>query len=111
VSSEEYVEAAIDECTRLEALLSGSERIIPVRIELKELFVVLYEATMYVIDPLGDCFGKVVDPEAISALETKLKTKEFGVVAPYLTALEGPGDRTFLETFSLEYSTRYLTKH
>jgi hypothetical protein len=109
VSSEEYVEAAIDECTRLESFLNKSSRVIPVRINVKELLVVQYEGTDYVIDPLGDCYGKVTDKEGLMALELKMKTKEFGAVHPFLVPLEGPNDRQFLEYFSLDYSLEYLS--
>jgi hypothetical protein len=108
VSSEEYVEAAIEECALLETFISQSERIIPVRINLKELLVAQFEGVSYVIDPLGDCFGKIVDQTGLTALETKMKTKEFGVVQPFLVPLEGARDREFLERFCLEYSLEYL---
>jgi hypothetical protein len=109
-SSEEYVEAAIETCALLEKLLEQTSRTIPVRIELKELLVVEYEGVSYVIDPLGDCFGKITNEDALTALETKTKMKEYGVVHSHLVPLGGSLDRIFLETFSLEYDIRYLPR-
>lgn len=107
-SSEEYVAAAIDECTRLEELLEETDRTLLVKIDLKELLAVQYEDVRYVIDPMGDCFGKITDEEAVTALEMKMKMKEFGLIGPHLQPLKGVKDRTFLEKFSLEYSLQYL---
>jgi hypothetical protein len=97
------VDEAIEECTRLEALLEKSDRIVPCQIGIKEVCLVQMHEQWYVIDPQGECYGKVLDNYNL-----KVKTKEYTDITGTIVHLEGSIDRQFLEEHNLSYSTMYL---
>jgi hypothetical protein len=66
----------------------------------------MYKGQYYVIDPLGECLGKVSGEERIREIDMKLKTKEYFDVEGNIERLIG-SDKHFLETFCLGYSTRH----
>lgn len=96
------VEEAIEECTRLETLLEKAERIVPCQIGFKEVCLVSVNDKWYVIDPQGECYGKVLDNPNL-----KVKTKEYNDISGSILPLEGSVDRQFLEFHNLIYKTMY----
>lgn len=101
------VDEAMEECSRLERLLEDTEKTIPCRIGMKEACLVVYKDVPYVIDLLGECYGKIGDASAMSSLSLKAKMKEYIDVRSYISSLDD-NDREFLQEHSITYITKYL---
>ena len=103
------IEDAISECTHLERLLEDSSKVIPCRVGgLKECCLVVYEDVYYVVEPMGECYGKITDQAKIEGFELKMKTKEYFDISGSIEQLEGDNDRKFLEHHSLAYTRQFL---
>jgi len=100
------LEREIDQCDDLEQLLEKTERVFPCRIGHREVCMVSYQQVYYIIDPIGECLGKVTQEEKIADFDMKMKTKEYFDVTGSIEGLMNT-DKLFLETFHLSYSARY----
>jgi hypothetical protein len=96
------IDEAIEECSRLEALLENTDRIVPCQIGIKEVCLVQVNEQWYVIDPQGECYGKVLDNPNL-----KIKTKDYIDITGSIVHLEGSADRQFLEHHNLSYNIMY----
>jgi hypothetical protein len=95
------IEEVLAEIGKLEKLLEEN-RFIPCRIEYKSVCIITHKETMYVIDPCGDCFGKITDAEVIENIELGSKKKEYIDVKSHIEPLRGM-DRGFLKEYRLTY--------
>lgn len=102
-----HYDTVINEVTNLEKLLECGDKIMPCRIGLKEVCVVNFEGTDYVISLLGDCYGKIVDEEKIQTIEIKTKMKEYYDITGMIAELTPP-DIKFLKMHSLNYTKNYM---
>jgi hypothetical protein len=100
------LEREMQQCEDLEQLLEQTDKVLPCRIGIREICLVMYKGQYYVIDPLGECLGKISKEERIREIDMKMKTKEYFDVEGNIERLIGL-DKQFLETFCLSYSTRY----
>jgi hypothetical protein len=82
--------------------LIEENRFIPCRIGLKETCLVTHSGRVYLVDPCGDCLGKIVDKETVEEFERKAKMKEYFDVEGHISPLQN-SDREFLEHFDLFY--------
>ncbi len=105
------VEDAIIECTHLEKLLEETDNVIPCRIGLKEVCLAVFNETHYVIDPLGDCYGKISSQEKLSGFMMKIKTKEYFDIRGSIEPLDDKKDVDFLTHHSLNYSKEHCNKN
>lgn len=101
------IEEAIEECTHLERLLEDTDRIIPCRLRLKECCLALFDGVHYVVEPMGECYGKITNEEKITAFSLKMKMREYVDISGSIEALEGRGDLEFLQKHSLTYKREY----
>ena len=98
--SEDIVEI-LNELGKLEKLIDEN-KFTPCRIRFKDTCMVTSGGNAYVVDPCGDCFGKISDKEVVEDLERKAKMKEYFDVEHHISALKY-SDMGFLEEFKLCY--------
>jgi len=106
------LEDAISECTHLERLLEDTSKIIPCRIGgLKECCLAVFDDVYYVVEPMGECYGKITDQNKIDNFELKLKTKEYFDISGSIEQLEEDAkDRKFIEHHSLTYTREFIRR-
>jgi hypothetical protein len=95
------IEEALAELGELEKLLEEN-RFIPCRIEYKDVCIITHSNIMYVIDPCGDCFGKITDGETIEEIDLASKKKLYMDVREHIQPLQVM-DREFLREYNLAY--------
>lgn len=100
-TSSNEIDDILNEMGRLEKLIEEN-RFIPCRIGLKETCLVTHSGIVYLVDPCGDCLGKIVDKETVEEFELKAKMKEYFDVEGHISPLQN-SDRGFLEHYELIY--------
>ena len=101
------VEGLIEHCCDLTTMLENSDKVVPCRIGFKEVCLLNYNGLYYVVDPVGECLGKITNEDKLSEFELKMKMKEYFDITGVIESLVGESDRNFLENFSLSYNTNY----
>lgn len=97
----------VNEVTGLEKLLESDKGVLPCRIGFKDVCIVNFENTNYVITINGCCFGKITDEEKIESIEIKTKRKEYCDITGMIEELS-PSDIRFLKLHSMNYSKQYI---
>jgi hypothetical protein len=106
MDSQTQLEREMKQCEDLDHLLEQTDKVFPCRIGIREICLVMYKGTYYVIDPLGECLGKISQEDRMREIDMKMKMKEYFDVEGNIERLRGT-DKPFLETFCLSYSVRY----